>query len=154
MCGWSRSSSSGSWFAKGLGAASTPLSSVHLFVRFLYASCDLLASVEVVYMCMIATDMSMHAMIAGMVEVNSNALLEAAFAGGCRGLLVPSPHVGSGRMTEPAGAARGGDPMPRGPSSTGVPTEGTGVGEGGHRTSAGTSRGGRGEEGGSTSGSD
>lgn len=75
----------------------------------------------------------MHAIMTGMAEVNSNALLEATFGGGCRGLLVPSPHVGSGRTPEQFGAAQGGDSMRRGPSSSGLAPEPTCVAAGAHR---------------------
>lgn len=124
------------------------------FFRFVSASCALLASVDAVYMCMIARDMSMHAMMTGMAEFNSNALFESTFGGGCRGLLVPSPHGGNVRTGEKFGSAGGGESLPRRQNSSGVAAEAAGVAAGAHRTKAGTSRGGSVDVRGSTSGSE
>ena len=44
-------------------------------------------------------------MMTRMAEVNSNAPFESTFGRGCRGLLVPSLHGGSGRTGEKIGAA-------------------------------------------------
>lgn len=63
------------------------------FFSFFFASCALLSSADVVYMCIIATAMSMHAMITAMALVNYDAMFVLALIGGCRGLLVPPPMV-------------------------------------------------------------
>lgn len=105
-------------------------------------------------MCIIATDMSMHAMITGSAELIGNVQIAPSFALVCRGMLVPSPNVGSGRMHGAVGGERGGEYTPRRASNVDAAAEQTGDGAGASRAHAGSSRAGRADGGGSTSGSE
>lgn len=88
-----------------------------------------------------------------MALVNSDAMFVLTLTGGCRGLLVP-PHGGSVGTTDPAGAARGLESVPRRASSIGAAAEGLGAAGKNGRTGAFACGGGSGDGGGCISDSD
>lgn len=142
LCGFSNVSSSGSFSANMLCCVPTLSHSTLLFDLFLCARCVLIASVVVMYICIMVTAMSMHATIKGMAEVICTVVIVLLCGWACRGMLSTPMQGDSGGAHEAGGAGRSSENASRRAPVGRVPVVGAGFGAGPSRTHAGASRGG------------
>lgn len=153
-CVNSVSSSSDSYLSHVLVADIDTSSELLFFNFFLWAACASLVSMDVMYIVIMSTHMSMHDSNVQMGELTVGEAIENGLCVWCRGMLAaPLEGTRSGTFGA-ADGRRGGEHIPTGDSSdrtAPVPAAGA---AGVSRTQAGGSRGRRHREAGSTSESD